>query len=418
MISVVFDASRSGALDASWAVGPAPFRYTDTQFGHTVTADRAARSAHYFPRTASVLFGDADDPTRFHRAVEVACGEHIIEMVELVRNPLLDRDLIVLHITLQSMSETSLPGAVESLGRRIQVLHRDSVSEACGAGIKVLRPRYRVVYTHLTGDVGYPLGSGSGLNSMQQWLRILASAVDPGAESSIPVDLDDPALRTGTVHLSGSWRAQVLRDGAAFVGYESDGASMAFLSESAPCYVRSIYMDAFLLGMMQVIWLNALADRMPVLDQGSTMDSLQTVHRSLLRFRNTMWWQHAASSGISNNLLLEFQNQQSVAVLLEELVVGVDGLSVLASEAHAERVNAALSLITLVALPLGLVMTAVQILSSDGVAWMLSALVIGLVLGLVALLHPAIRSTLPKRHQASRTISGEQGRRTDGASSP
>jgi hypothetical protein len=303
-----------------WRPGPLPLPAGDG------TADRAARATYFDERAARVLYGQRSDGTRAHRWVEPHREiDDVLEVeaVELLELPILGdaRGLLLLHVRADATDPHAVQASWARLVRwkegdgrvRMERLLADILGAPVGLAPRVGHPFHVAYLRGVEADVAGPLPD-SPLPPHDQWLFVLASAVAPG--SFTPHD-DDHALFRHRLPLSRDWSALVLRDGAAFVAQ----TAAPFTRGPAPLYVRSIYLDALALGVLQQLALLALADRLAALDDpGRHPRDVERLEASLSHLRNSLWWQHLTQHSVANDLLAALQEQRRLPDLLAQTV--------------------------------------------------------------------------------------------------
>lgn len=220
-----------------------------------------------------------------------------------------------------------------------------------------------------------PFGSSFPWDPLQQWLFAFASTRTAGL---FPADPEDSSLLEGFVRLSQDWSAMVLRDGVSFVG-RTPVTESPYLRDAADAYVRSIYLDSFLLGLIQHAELDAIMERLAELDGPlDRLPDLLVLEEDVSRFRNAYWWQHLTSHGTGNRLLVEFQRQRAIPQLFEQVVRELDDHSRHATlradrqeQRQLARVNVLLSVLTVLTVPLTLLQVMVDARVPLSWAWRL-----------------------------------------------
>lgn len=233
-----------------------------------------------------------------------------------------------------------------------------------------------------------PFGEGyEAWDDAEQWLRTLASATSP-------VELEpDPLLdRQPMVALSRSWRAMPLRTGVAFLALRPS-AGDPFLSSAQPAsYVRTIYTDAVLLGLMQKLTLHDIAERLsertapdplarPAGDRGPAR---HLPDNFVVAERDRAW--------ADVDLLVAFQQQHGLVKLLEQVISDLSDSSRLHGLIDSERTANSLNAIAAIGLPAGAVLAATPIWVDYGVGVAATAILLATAL--------AVTSVLILRHMA------------------
>ncbi len=309
------------ATTRGWEPGPLP-----VPFGEGQRADRDTRSTYFDHRAAEVLYGTARSVTRWHRSCDRMVADPIrLTALEWVRvdEHSMTRGFMILHLA--AVAE-SLPDLVSGWSELVRWKSNDearsttllgAIREVVGEQISLTtlhHSPFRVAYVD-SRPQDTPRFSGGTLGSVADLQFTLGSAV--AANSVTPSAKQAEALEASVVHLSKDWSVMVLRDGAAFVGNEH--ANPAFLDRFGAAYVRSIYTDALLLGVIQRSVLNDFADRLASLgDPARRPRAVERLDAEFSRFRNRLWWQHLTQHGIGNELLLAYAAQHRLHELMAE----------------------------------------------------------------------------------------------------
>lgn len=342
---------RLGA-DPAWRPGPVPVQLAS----RPESADRDLRLTYFEARLGDVLYGSAEAPVRWHRTYdppERLAGADV-ESVEVLRMPLTGGDLglAVLHADLGSdpvaaLEALSRPAAGDGAGRAaLGRLLPDEARLLPGA----VRARTVAHVTFADGPVQVMSAPYSGWQAVEQWLWLLGSAT---SETRFAPDPEDPAARSGTVYFSADWKALVLRDGTAFVGTSPDPGGDSFHA-IARAHVHSIYLDALLVGCMQLHALNEVANRVADLDAARLdADHLAELEQRLMDVRRRLWSSHITVRGKGNEVLRQFQAQHALPALLEGIVSELGDAGRLVEAMTNRGVNAALGLLTVLGLPVG-----------------------------------------------------------------
>ncbi|WUH93650.1 hypothetical protein OG900_28415 [Streptomyces sp. NBC_00433] len=339
---------RLGA-DPAWRPGPVPVRLPS----RPESADRDLRLTYFEARLRDVLYGSAAAPVRWHHTYDppARLAGVDVESVEILRMPMAGGDpgLAVLHAdlgadpvaALEALSRPSGPVRAD-LGRLLP----DEARLLPGA----VRARTVAHVTFTDGPVRVMSPPYSGWRAVEQWLWLLASAT---SEARFAPDPEDPAVRAGTVYFSADWKALVLRDGTAFVGTSPDAGGDCFHA-LAKAHVHSIYLDALLVGCMQLHALNDVANQVAGTDATRLdADRLAELEHRLMDVRRRLWSSHITVRGKGNEVLRQFQAQHALPALLEGIVGELADAGRLVEAMTNRGVNAALGLLTVLGLPVG-----------------------------------------------------------------
>lgn len=329
---LIFDATTDSPIRPSadgWQKGPLPVALPDLPGVETSrVADEAARKHYFAERVQPSLYGlpsdDESANTRWHKFALLGDGDrcgNVVEAWELLRKSS-NEWLAVAHIRLGSNPFDSLAF----------LIHMDddygSFARAkLPTPLVLLRTRPRSL-THLLwhgASIPDPALSSESVaappswSAVQKWLWLLASGTSFTLFSPDP---QSPDMNDGLVYLSTDWRALVLRDGVAFVALTSWKTSVPSFHDRARSYVRSIHLDAFLLGILQLDALSRQADFTSRLGLG-TMDptAISKLEADLLRVRAQVWWEDIGRRGTQTSQVLRaFQRQHRLGPLYRKIV--------------------------------------------------------------------------------------------------
>lgn len=394
------------AWPAGLTDGPLPLPFS-TGAG-AARADRAARSSYFNAHTARALYGPDGagsgsgasgqprdgGPRRGHCTLGPDRADLFparVTAVEVLSHGATraGRALVIVHLCLPTkdplaeLQELTVPRKASNGNRVLDWLEIDRAGFPLGGVIEPVDATIRPFAVTLAVPHGElpdgSFGSSFPWNPLEQWLFAFASA---RTTSLFPADPEDTSLLDGFVRLSQDWSAMVLRDGVSFVGRKPVTESL-YLRDTADAYVRSIYLDALLLGLIQQAELNAIMGRLA--DLGGPLDRLPdllALEEDVSRFRNTYWWQHLTSHGTGNRLLIEFQRQRATPRLFEQVVRELDDYSRHATlradrqeQRQLARVNVLLSVLTVLTVP----MTLLQVMIDARVplSWIWRLVVVG-----------------------------------------
>ncbi|MFI1990821.1 hypothetical protein [Actinoplanes sp. NPDC020271] len=358
-----------------WTTGPYP--------GPSHGAAPAARLGYLESRVAEAVYGRDGAPVRWHREVSGELGGAELFAAEILRTPLSGPDaaLAILHVRLPD------PGVLGHLAR-----HPAEAAPFLPDGATVSGGR-ALTLTHLTftGPPVAPMPAEYGQWPVdRQWLWLAASSTPVTA---FPPDVDDQDLFAGLLHLSADWRALVLRDGVAFVGLTADPGGERTFHAAAETYVHSIYLDALLLGRMQVHALRRLSNGLGELRVSTaTTRDLHDQQSRLMELRRTLWSEHLTMHGHANDLLERYQAQYRLGRLREQVMADLADLAHLVDAQNSRTVNAGLGLLTVIGLPFGLTYAGGAVLADQSLTLFLSCTGVAILLvALLLFLFPPLR---------------------------
>ncbi|MBV7700092.1 hypothetical protein KWI83_32175 [Streptomyces sp. TRM70350] len=388
---VVFDVGLAAEhLPAEWAEGPLPALLADGS-----AADRDRRLTYFEPRVGASLFGTPARPARWHLRRPADADEPAVEAMELLRVPaaagLPDRDagLCVLHVRLgdDPLAELAALAALPTDHARLAKLLPRGVRVADGAS-------RAWTLAHVTFPQGPPPtvmpAAYASWSTPDQWLWLLASRSPLERFAPDPEDTD---LLAGRVRFSADWQALVLRDGAAFVGLSPDPGGEETFHATAAHLVHTIYLDVFLLGRLQHLGANSLANTGSALTvRESDAKRLLRLEGRLIELRRALWSSHITSRGKANELLERFQEQHRLDQLLAHTGTGLAETARYVEAARSRRTSVALGLLSAVGLPFGVAYAAGALWGTPGPWTLLVTTVVALLLTITAfVLLPSLR---------------------------
>lgn len=339
---------------SGWSGGPLPLER------NKIVASTKNRSTFFHARVAKELYGDAEGRVRVHRQArddEYLAGLEVLA-VELLKMPGLGSrpcGFVAVHLELGGDPVTAL-SRVRQLrgGEFVAGGGLDLLTDGLATAPGTVRTSTVSLVTYSAQLPAPPFGSGyTKWSDVEQHLYQLATATPATEVSPDPGSTPPPSTE-----MSRTWRAMVVRNGIAFLGQvPDDGGEPFFSNGSAELYVRSLYTDVLLLGLMQNVALDELAEAL-VEDGGphvSRVETLRDLESRLNQFRMRLWWQHLTAHGAANDLVRAYQAQHHLAELLAQVIADLTDAARLQGIIEGERSARALDVISKVGLPAGAV---------------------------------------------------------------
>lgn len=363
-IVAVYQATFPAAPD--WPEGPLPFRHGD------VHSDVEARSTYYSRRTGRLLYGTADRFRRWHKTLDLSVGRVRIIGLEAIRlrGEPDAHGLVVVHLdATQANPLTVVRALARRKSMRLDGFNPDELLD--GQAIVASAIPHTLTFVTFSGrrfprlyrHPRYTLWP-----STDQWLWALASRTSgtdhppdprevPGGHRSTSSDLD-------CIRLSADWRGLVLRDGIALVGCRPDvGAKDSFYNH-AEVYVRSVYLDAVLIGILQLHGIGQLEDALASALDDPPQPAMADLEQRVTIFRNELWWQHLSTHGVPNQLLGAYQRQHKLHERFDRVLTEISDFNRLARDNEKRHINNALVLFTLITVPVSIALALLQALGS------------------------------------------------------
>ncbi len=368
---------------AGWEAGPYPFGEGDDK----ATAEE--RLTYFAEHTATALYGKTGRPVRFHRGpLRGACHDGFrpiaVELLALDFPTKRSNCLAVVH------GAVGGPDEVGTLYRLVRPRPRGAALEwLCATGVGVGTPAYGKEYrgtsivfaTPRADEWPQKIPALRDWPTDMQWLRLLASCTPADRYTPHPEELVGYLERTYL--LSSTWKALVLPEGLAFLALERDAGDPGSFLRSAELHVRSLYLDAILLGVAQELLLRELLRQVAALDDPLDKPAeFRQIEGRITRFRNIYWWQIVTPAEHANRLLELYAKENRLPALASHAMDETARFTEQLETRAAQQSNTALAILTVFGLPLGVAVGLEQALSwQPEWAWSVGALVIGAVIG-------------------------------------
>ncbi|MFD9422361.1 MULTISPECIES: hypothetical protein [unclassified Streptomyces] len=364
----------------SWDEGPIPFEAG----GHRT--DVAARQTYFTHAAGRALYGTSARPCRWHLFADVTHGDMHLHGMEILRTPTAlhpQHALAVLHVTvrtavlldvLRALAHRTGAGPGPLSGPLSPQVLLQGIASPMGTGAPFTQAHPYTVAFLTPGEADTPaLRSGGPLPpTADRWLWALASRSNEADFPTSPEAL--PAQTERAVRISADWSALVLRHGTAFLGHRPDRGDGDFY-DFAALHVRSVYLDALLLGIAQRDHIDELTDGLSaVFDGAGLARRLTALERDIAGFRSTYWRQHLTAHGPANELLLAYHEQYRLPARFEEILAEAADYSRLVQTQDGQQIAGALGVLTILGLPLGTALSVLQVLGEDDPVHLLMAL--------------------------------------------
>ncbi|MET7999736.1 hypothetical protein [Nonomuraea glycinis] len=365
----------------TWASGPLVLHHRQ------VRSTAEARSEYFSAKSARVLYGSEERPNRWHDSSRQTIGDFEIMGVEALRTA--DQPdacgLVAIHIRPRQCLPIEL---LRTLAGRRGTLPLEFDPEKLLDGQAVITPGSRP-YT-----VAFVTPAKSGLPRLyrqiryrrwplaHQWLWSLASRTSLADYPPDPKNLEP--TDSEVIRLSGDWHAVVLRDGMGVVGVRADQGRDDTFFGYAELYLRTIYLDAIMLGLLQKQGLTLLEERMVTALDSSAAATMAKLEQEVSSFRHRLWAQHLAPNGAPNRLLTAFQQQHALRERFDQILTEISDFNRLTRDDENRHINGAVVVFTLVTVPAGIALALLQVMETDQ-PWLIAAVVLAC-LGLTVLL--------------------------------
>lgn len=394
-IVAVYRATFPQAPD--WAEGPLPLTHDG------VRADTAGRSAYYPPRTARLLYGTSERSRRWHRTLHTRIGDLTVIGVEALRpNDHPDAEgLVALHVVPRKLHTVDVLRAFAN--RKGAHLPGFDLARVVGDQAKLSpRPPFTLAFAtphtwrfprlyHHPRYLRWP--------TLDQWQWSLASCTNYRDQPPAPHITQLPEQER--IWISADWSALVLRDGMALTGTRTDrGVSDPFYNHAA-LYARTIYLDAILIGLLQLHGISALEESLAANLDGPSPHGMLHLEERVARFRHQLWWQHLSASGAPNQFLEAFHTHHRLPERFDQVLSEISDYNRVGRETESHTTNSTVLFFTLATVPAGIALALLQVISAQDL-W-----IFAVVLGTCLLLTGVLLVTRPARG-AFRSIRNHQ----------
>ncbi|MEV6163930.1 hypothetical protein AB0L71_18695 [Streptomyces sp. NPDC052052] len=382
---------RLPADPGSWPEGPLPFDVG----GHRT--DVAARQTYFAHAAGRALYGTPERPRRWHRLADITHGALHLNGMEILRTPTAlnpQHALAVLHFTVHT---AVLLDVLRAIGLRTgagpdpltgplapdTLLSGIATPATTGSPFAAAHPYTVAFLTPGTTETPALRSAGVLPPTADRWLWALASRSNEADFPTAPEQL--PAQTQDVVRISADWSALVLRHGTAFLGHRPDQGSGDFY-DFAALHVRSVYLDALLLGIVQRDHIDELTDELSgVFDGPGLARRVAVLERNIAGFRSTYWRQHLTAHGPANELLLAYHAQYRLPTRFEEILAEAADYSRLVQTQDGQQIAGALGVLAILGLPVGTALSVLQVLGDADPGDLLLALGAALVATAAAL---------------------------------
>ncbi|GGU90057.1 hypothetical protein GCM10010182_00630 [Actinomadura cremea] len=370
-----------------WDEGPLPLVHDG------VRADAAGRSTYYPSRTARSLYGTPGTPRRWHKPVHERLGGVTVLGLEALRltNEPGAGGLVIVHLAPGAL------GCVDTVcalaGRNDTPLEGYDVARLIGDQVQ-LAPSPPFTLTFVTSrNWRYPrlYGHPRYLRwpSLDQWQWSLASRSRNRDQPPDPRITRLPEQER--IWLSADWCGLVLREGMVLTGTRPDRGETDPYYNHAALYARTIYLDAILIGLLQLHGINQLEDTLAeALDGDAPADAMPRLERRIAAFRHQLWWQHLSAHGAPNQILEAFHRHHRLPDRFNQILAEINDFNRLTREDEARHVNGTVLLFTLATVPAGTALALLQVLGRKDL-WVFIAVFVTCVVftGLLLATRPA-----------------------------
>jgi hypothetical protein len=332
-----------------WPQGPLPLSLG------SLRADAATRATYYPLRTVRLLYGEPDRPRRWYKETKVQADTATVIALETLR--LDDQSgLVLVHMRTDDILATARAlagragGALSGFDIR-QLAPELNIPTVSPYTLAFVTPGRRL--PRLYNSPRYLRWS-----AVDQWLWALASRT---SQDDYPPDLieigrhDQHFLR-----LSADWSAMILRDGMALVGTRPDRGTSDPFYNHATLYARSIYIDALLIGLLQLHGITNIEEAVASASVTLTDPAMAGLERHVTYFRHRLWWQHLSAHGVPNQILGAFHRQHRLPERFEQILAEISDFNRLARDDEARNINNSAVLFTVITVPVGIGLALLQ----------------------------------------------------------
>ena len=312
--------THNSDLNGEWLEGPLLLPISQ-EGSSPKSTDVSQRLTYFEGRVGESLYGMRSGWSRWHKIYvpEIRYGVFLIDAAERLCMPsdVGLNEIVVLHLKSDSMDSHVLKEWSDICRMRHSNQHPVELFGLCSLNESEYASLAYSVCLAKEPIAEIEISDVDSQTSAS--LFHLAAAVRLGEESSSKATLDE--LRSQQFEISNDWVNLTLRDGASFVGRRGSD----WVGRFSEVYVRTIYLDCYVLGVLQMNWLNEIANR--ISQQANLKVSLRAVKKIEQQFndyRNSLWWRHLTRRGNANVLIRRYQDQHQLEEMLEQLRTELD----------------------------------------------------------------------------------------------
>ncbi|MGW0553652.1 hypothetical protein ACWDZ6_05535 [Streptomyces sp. NPDC002926] len=402
ILIVALPAKLIGDCSHPWKSGPLPLSHGGLR------AEVGMRKFYFLPAVAEVLYGTPTEPRRWHIQVNMNHDGMTLVAVEVQRiDSATERQngLVVLHLRVEQSAVLdvaryfagrptapayALPG--EDLLRDVASIEWQGRTAYPFAHLQSQDAPYTLALVtpwRMPLPKVYPELANLNWSTVDEWLFTLASRTSLDDYPPHPESREE--LVGNALCISASWKALVLSRGAAFVGLRPDDPFHLV----AELYVRTVYLDSLLFGIIQRDRLVELAhDAASALGSANVGMNLASLELRLATFRSSYWKQVLTTDHRANDLFSAFQRQHRMLERYDRVVTEINELNRLVQTQESRQIGAALGILTILGLPLGTALGILQVLGLRSVISLATAFGSALFTAGAMLLTPYGRTVL------------------------
>jgi hypothetical protein len=354
---------------AEWSDGPLPLSVTNGD-GIETRSGETERLDYFSHRVAAALY-----PAGRRRWRHFANG--FLEVLAPAENLPDSTYLVIWHQSLGDSYEASIAGddvlnAIEAM--QTLVAPAMTVEREC---LRVVRSFYMVsgVIDEFARGV-LPSQYDDTWTIPEQYAWRLATLINSEFGDTPPLDeMSNLKRNRARVNLTKDLLVIVEHDGCSLVGvtdehespdpFESWLAGDSAHDDSQLTFVElewhTIFLDCFLLGILQRSGLNRIADQFAGLtDHQPRVSEMLKLERSFAEFKAAVWWHQVTEERAANQVLRAFQREHSLDDLLAELGRDLSHYSDQIQTLSVARSSAALTVLSLTLLPITVILYIIQ----------------------------------------------------------
>jgi len=352
-----------------WSDGPLPLSVTNGE-GIETRSGETERLDYFSHRIASALY-----PVGRRKWRHFANG--FLEVLAPAENVPDSTYLVVWHRSLGDIYEASI--AADEVLNTIETM-QSLVAPAMALNaesLKVIRSFYMVSGVIDEFALGVlPSQYNDVWTIPEQYAWRLATLINSEFGDTPPLDEISNLRRNGArVNLTNDLLIMVEHDGCSLVGvadadespdpFESWLAGESAHDDSQLTFVElewhTIFLDCFLLGILQRSGLNRIADQFAGLtDHQPKISEMLKLERSFAEFKAAIWWHQVTEERAANQVLRAFQREHSLDDLLAELGRDLSHYSDQIQTLSVARSSAALTVLSLTLLPITVILYIIQ----------------------------------------------------------
>lgn len=351
-----------------WGSGPLPLAFAGARQHDKLSMDKVTRLSYFADRIGTSLY-DARYWRTFDTTTDAGTRRWLLEL--LLVDAWLSSDvrcIFVAHCDVVAGPVSSVASAVRDTAPILADLFEASTGvrpkDNESGGDRV----FSVCFSLIDERAARPLPDDYSTWETKEQVAWCTACKWPGTTSSLPSRREIEDLRSQGCVLNPLRRLSMVvhHNGAGIVATTSNAATNVFPhwtageaspgkgnNEYAELQVHTLFVDCFIVGLLQRAGLNGIADRFSLMaNHRPRVHEMMDLERAFAEFKSAIWWHQVTEESTANDLLRAFQTQYRLDDMLAEVGRDIAHYSGQIQTLSNARGTAAVTVLTIVIVPL------------------------------------------------------------------